>query len=339
MDQLPVTARIALPEPLGFPTFFRRDGQRGVAVGERTGRLWMLEIDPGTRTGEANPLPVTVPRTADGKGWLVRHLSGSRALDRLLLCSEGARVYAVPSGEVVAELSPLPGRAVCLSPDGEWVLCLSEGKGAFRHLDSTVPAWRQWMETSTFHELDRDDGSVEEVVLDHVDGVVAHACGDDDETSDFWIAAGCYGEAISFRAYAAPLQGELRRIRWETHVYGGFVYDPIEMLHPSGERHVFLLHGYGTGLAALDPATGEVHHCWVRGPRQQPYAFFSGVVPCGTAPIAWARCSDGDFLWRVGQPPTLVPKAPGYGIALFPHALLCLSNDGGELLWCNLPPG
>src|SRR5687768_1434525 len=138
MDQLPVTARIALPEPLScVHSLFRHDGRRGVAVGERSGRLWLLDVDPDARTCELRPLPITVPRAADDTGWLVRHLSGSQTLDRLLLCSDGARVHAVPSGEVVADLSPLPGRAACLSPDGEWVLCLDEEKGAFTHLDAT----------------------------------------------------------------------------------------------------------------------------------------------------------------------------------------------------------
>lgn len=335
MPHLAITGRMALPEPLSWRTFFRRDGGRGVAIGERTGTLWLLDADPRARRCEVRPLPVTVPRTEDGKGWLVRHLSGSDTLDRLLLWSDGVRVYAVPSGQVVADLSPLPGRAVCLSPDGEWVVCLGDGKGAFRHLDSTAPEWSPWVETSTFHELDHEDGSAEEVLLDHVDGIVAHPC--EDESADFWIAAGCYGEAISHRVYPAPLMGGMRRERWETHVYGGFVYDPTEMLHPSGQRHVFLLHGYGTGLAALDPATGEVHHCWIRGRGKQPYGFIHGVVPCGQAPMAWGGSKDGAFLWRVGEPPEIMPDPPGMVIALYPHAMLCLSPDGAELLWCDLP--
>ncbi|HYR08588.1 MAG TPA: hypothetical protein VEQ60_12490 [Longimicrobium sp.] len=155
MPDLSITARTALPEPLSYHTFFRADGRRGVAVGERTGRLWLLDLDPDARTCEANPLPIAVPRREDGRDWNVRHISGSHALDRLLLWSVGEppRVYDLPSGQVVAELGRVPGRALCLSPDGRWVLCLGEGGGGMMDLVAPQPTWR---ETTAFHVLQRE---------------------------------------------------------------------------------------------------------------------------------------------------------------------------------------
>jgi hypothetical protein len=338
MPDSSITARNALPEPLSFHTLFRADGRRGVAVGERTGRLWLLDVDPDARVSEANPLPITVPRSADGSDWNVRHISGSHALDRLLLWSadESPRVYDLPSGQVVAELGRIPGRAVCLSPDGRWVVCLGEERGGMMDLVAPEPAWR---ETTAFHVVQREmGGEWEQVYLDHVDGIVALPGEEDVQPDDaFWIAAGCYGFVSTHLVNVDRLRRQLYPCSGESREFGGFVYDPTELLRQPGQHHVFVLHGYGTGLAAVDPVTGELHHCWVRGRGKQPYGFFSGVVPCGTAPIAWARCRDGDFLWRVGQRPVLMPKTPGSAIAVYPDALLCLSHDGEELLWCVLP--
>lgn len=339
MDHLRIIERIALPEPLSYHAFVRRDGRRGVAVGERSGTVWMLEIDPGARTCEPHPLPISVPRGEDGKEWMVRGMSGSESLDRLLLCSDAPRVYDLSSGALVAELSPLPGRAVCLSADGRWAICLDEGLGATMDLDASVPAWR---ETAAFHQWEGESGQLEALDLDHVDSIVAYPCDPADvpEGEDhFWLAAGCYGFVATHRVDALHTTGELRRVPGQTRLFGGLVYDPTELLRPPGPRHVLVWHGYGTGLAAVDPATGEQHHCWIRGPRQQPYGYFSGVVTCGTEPAAWGRSRDGAFLWRVGQPPVLMPAIPESGVplALYPGALLCLSNGGTELLWCELP--
>ncbi|HYR08587.1 MAG TPA: hypothetical protein VEQ60_12485 [Longimicrobium sp.] len=135
------------------------------------------------------------------------------------------------------------------------------------------------------------------------------------------------------------LRRDLYPIPGDSRDFGGFVYDPTELLRQPGHRHVFVVHGYACGLAAIDPASGQLHHCWIRGRGQQPYGFFSSVVPCGAAPMAWARCRDGDFLWRVGHEPVPAPRSPGPAFALYPGALLCLADDGGELLWCDLPAG
>lgn len=336
MPHLPVAARVPLPEPLSFVhTCFRHDGRRGVAVGERSGRVWLLEVDPARRTCALQALPVTVPRRPDRDEWMVEDLSGSHALDRLLLWTDQPRVYDIPSGQVAAELGRIPGRALCLSPDGRWVVCLDEGGGATMHLDEAAPGWR---ETLTFHAMENDDGAAEALYLDHVDRVVAHPCDDADAgEGQFWIAAGCYGFVATHRVDALHGLGELRRVPGRSRGAGDLVYDPTELLRPFGHRHVFVWHGYGTGLSALDPATGELHHCWIRGRGRQPYGFFSGVVPCGQAPLAWGSSRDGAFLWRVGEPPRMVPDAPGLALAPYPDALLCLSPDGGELLWCDLP--
>jgi hypothetical protein len=339
MPDLSITARTALPEPLSYHTLFRADGRRGVAVGEPTGRLWLLDLDPDARTCEANPLPITIPRRSDGRDWNVLHISGSHALDRLLLWSEDEppRVYDLPSGQVVAELGRIPGLAICLSPDGRWVLCLGEESGGMMDLAAPEPTWR---ETNAFHVVRRETGEWETVYLDHVDGIVALPGEEDVQPDDaFWIAAGCYGFVSTHLVMVDRLRRELYPSPGDSRDFGDLVYDPTEVLRQPGQRHVFVVHGYGTGLAALDPDTGEFHHCWIRGRRKQPYAFISRAVPCATAPLAWGRSRDGDFLWRVGQPPVMMPEPPGMVVAVYPDALLCLSGDGGELLWCDLPAG
>jgi hypothetical protein len=338
MPDLSITARTALPEPLS-PAYvlIRHDGRRGVAVGERTGRLWLLDIDPDARTCEANPLAITLPRGADGGDRDVRHLSASHALDRLLLGTgdEPPRVYDLPSGQGVAELGTIPGRAVCLSPDGRWVLCLGQESGGMMDLAAHAPAWR---EMTAFHVRERETGEWEAVYLDHVDGIVALPDKEDVEPDDaFWIAAGCYGFVSTHRVSVDRFRRELYPTPGDSRDFGDLVYDPTEVLRQPGQRHVFVLHGSGSGVVAIDPDTGEFEHCWIRGRRKQPYAFINAVVACGTAPTAWVRCADGDFLWRVGQSPVPAPRAPGSAFALYPGALLCLSGDGGELLWCDLP--
>lgn len=338
MPDFSIPARTALPEPLSpGHALIRQDGRRGVAVGERTGRLWLLDVDPDARTCQAHPLPITVPRSADGSHWDVRHVSGSHTLERLLLWpGDGPpRVYDLPSGGVVAELGSVPGRAVCLIPDGRWVLCLDEESGWMMDLAAPMPAWR---ETTAFHVNKRETGEWESVYLDHVDGIVARPDEQDVEPDAvFWIAAGCYGVVSTHLVNVDRFRRELYPVPGDSREFGDLVYDPTDVLRQPGQRHVFVVHGYGTGVAALDPVTGEFHHCWIRGRRQQPYAFIRHVVPCGTAPTAWVRCGDGDFLWRVGEPPVTMPEAPGTVVAVYPNALLCLSADGGEVLWCDLP--
>lgn len=310
MSHLPVAGRIALPEPLGYHTFFRADGRRGVAVGERTGRLWLLDVEPEARTCEANPLPITVPRREDGRDWNVRHVSGSHALDRLLLWTDAPRVFDLPSGQVLAELGRIPGRALCLSPDGRWALCLGEGSGGMMDLVPPEPAWR---ETTAFHVLQREAGGAwEEVYLDHVDGIVALPSEEDvGPDAQFWIAAGCYGFVSTHLVNVDRHRQELYPVPGDSRDFGGFVYDPTELLH----------------------------HCWIRGRGKQPYGFINHAVPCGTAPLAWVHSMDGGFLWRVGQPPVKMPAVPEFSLelALHPDALLCLAYGGEELLWCDLP--
>jgi hypothetical protein len=337
MADLSITARSALPEAPSCHTFFRADGRQGVAVGERTGRLWLLDVDPDARTCEANPLPITVPRREDGLDWNVRHLSGSHDLGRLLLWSqdEPPRVYDLPSGQEVAELGMIPGRALCLSPDGRWVLCLGEEGGGMMDLAAPAPAWRG---TTAFHVVRRETAEWEQVHLDHVDGIVALPGEKEVEPDDaFWIAAGCYGFVSTHLVMVDRSRRELFPCPGDSRDFGDLVYDPTEVLRQPGPRHVFVVHGYGTGLAALDPGTGEFHHCWIRGRRKQPYSFISAVVPCATAPLAWGRSRDGHFLWRVGEAPVMMPEPPGTVVAVYPDALLCASPAGDALLWCDLP--
>ncbi|HEX2207236.1 MAG TPA: hypothetical protein VHG93_06100, partial [Longimicrobium sp.] len=280
------------------------------------GQVWLLDAEPGARTCHVRALPIHAERSVDGKDWAVHEISGSHALDRLLLWSGPPRVYDVPSGEVAADLRRIPGRALCLSPDGRWVLCLGETSGGMMDLAAPDPAWR---ETTAFHVRRRENGDWEEVYLDHVDCIVALPGEQDVQPDDaFWITAGCYGFVSTHLVNVDRLRREVYPTAGESRDFGDFVYDPTEVLRQPGQRHVFVWHGYGVGLAALDPATGEFHHCWIRGRAQQPYGFISGVVPCGTAPIAWGHSRDGDFLWRVGEPPVMMPEPPGTVIAVYP---------------------
>ncbi|WP_420125065.1 hypothetical protein [Longimicrobium sp.] len=338
MNHLPVTSRIRLPEPLSIiHSLVRHDGRRAVAVGERTGQLWLLDIDPDSRSCVPSALPIHLPRNEDGRDWNVRLMTASHALDRLLLWTDQARVHAISSGDVVAELWPHSEGALCLSPSGRWAIRLEEERGAVMDLDAPFPAWR---ETSAFHVTEGASGELEWIYLDHVDDVVAHPCEGEPllaEEETFWLAAGCYGEVFTHQ-----VEGDLdvRRVPGRTRGFGGLVYDPTQLVRPFGQRHLFVLHGFGMGLAALDPATGERYDCLMRPPQRRTYAFFHRVVPCGAAPLAWGTSVDGSFLWRVGDPPVRMPDAPGPVVALYPDALLSLAPDGTELLWGDLtvPP-
>lgn len=339
MADLHVLDRIPLPEPLIFHRCFRHDGRRAVAVEEGSGRLWLLEIDPGLHVVDFHPLPVGVPGGPDGE-MRIEHLSGSHALDRLLVLTAGSppRVYALPSADLVAEPRPIPGRSACLSPSGRWLISLDEDQGWTMDLDDGMPWWR---ETDVFHRLDvpeegrGGEDRIEREFLDHVDGVATHtwngepgALGDDRER--FWVAAGCYGFVLTHLVETGPAGRNVRRVEGRTRLFGGLVYDPTELVRPFGQRHVFVRHGFGAGLAALDPASGERHDCRV-GADRNPYGYFSAAVPCGGAPLAWVRTRDGCFLWDLGE--HLLHPMPEVRpvLALYPDALLALED--GELVW------
>jgi hypothetical protein len=204
-------------------------------------------------------------------------------------------------------------------------------------LASSLPRWR---ETGEFHRMERKDaapGDAEEhVYLDHVDGVVAHPCGGErdgleEDEERFWLAAGCYGFVLTHLAEGSA--GRAFRVEGRTRAFGGLVYDPTELVRPLGERHLFVRHGFGAGLAALDPATGERHDCRT-GPERNPYGYFSTVVPCGGAPLAWVRTRDGCYLWDLGEHLLHPMPEARLVLALYPDALLALEGD--ELVWRGL---
>lgn len=336
MPYLPVLGRVPLPEPLSFACrCFRHDGRRAVAVGEQAGRLWLLEVDPERRAVDFHPLPLTIPLGPDGEPQM-EHLSGSHSLDRLLMVpgESPPGVYALPSGEPVAEPGPIPGRAACLSPGGRWLVSLDQDQGWTLDLDASVPRWR---ETGDFHQLDAAgaEAGTKREFLDHVDDVVAHPCGGEpdglgEDEERFWLAAGCYGFVLTHLVEAGPAGRNVRRVDGRTRVVGGLVYDPTELARPFGQRHVFVRHGFGAGLAALDPATGERHDCRV-GAERNPYGYFSAVVPCGGGPLAWVRTRDGCFLWDLGEHRLHPMPEVRPVLALYPGALLALEGD--ELVW------
>jgi hypothetical protein len=161
------------------------------------------------------------------------------------------------------------------------------------------------------HVVEREAGEWVAVYLEHVDGIVVLPAEDEVQPDDdFWIAAGCYGFVATHLVDVDRFRREVYPIPGDSREFGDMVYDPTEVLPQLGQRHVFVLHGSGTGVAAIEPATGEFHHCWIRGRRKQPYAFIRHVVPCGTVPTAWVRSGDGDFLWRVGEAPVSAPGPP-----------------------------
>ncbi len=359
MPSLRVVATVPFPESTEHLSFhFGAGGRRALAIDRRSGRTWFLLVDPDSRAITPYPPGITIPperlEEIDRPG----RISFSAAHDRVVIWTDRARVHGLPGGELLAEIERVSGRCICMSPDGRWLVSLEEERGWTMDVTSASPAWR---ETGVFQQREPegwtprgrewdddgnpvdDDGSddpePEGVYLDHVDWAVAIPWGGEPrvgtlEEGMFWLLAGCYGFVQSHLAIPSFTGWMLGRVVGESRAYGGLVYDPIDRLQPAGSRHALVTHGSGAGLAAVDPATGEIFHCRVR-PGGNPYSFFHAAVPCGTAPMAWVRCRDGDFLWRFGSAPERMPAAPGHVLAVYPNALLCATADG--LAWVAMP--
>ena len=350
MPDLAILARAPLPEPLTYVLpLFRADGLRAVVLGD-SGRLWLLDADPERRTAVFQPLPITIPEGGRGERRLTA-LAGSHTLDRLLVWSDRLRVHALPSGEVLYE-NESPGEgAACLSPSGRFVICLGEEGGWTVYLAATpLLPWKTeelHRGEEPFARADGGDGAAdppepEPVFLDDVEHLVAHpspdapdrgwSWGPEIERERFWLAAGCYGFVLVHQVNGSDWGVE--RVPGDTRSFGGLVYDPTEPVRPFGARHLFVLHGHRCGLAALDPETGEVHHCAVRR-EGHPYAFFHAVAVCADSPRAVVTCRDGAFLWEPGVRLDPLPGLPGLAWALYRDVVLCAA--GAELLWVTLP--
>lgn len=347
MPDLPVLARTPLPEPLTWISpLFSHDGRRAVVPGE-SGRLWLLEIDPARRAIDVQPLPIILAKRRE-EYWALRTLAGSHTLDRLLVWTDRMRVYALPSGELVGERDgPIEGvGAACLTPDGHWLLCMEEERAWVAEVDAPESPRR---ETWAFHEseppFEHPDGEEpagfvapepEPVYLDHVDTLAVHPRpgAEDDEDGTFWLAAGCYGFVVTHLAWGSRWRGVDGRVEGKTRTFGGLVYDPTQLMRPFGARHLFVLHGLGAGLAALDPETGERHDCAVRG-STHPYTFFEPPAISADAPIAVVQCRDGAFLWVPGVRLEPLAGVPGKAWKVYGEEILCAA--GGELVWARLP--
>jgi|GEM_PF-55086 len=360
MPSLRVAKTIPFPESTEHLSFhFGAEGRRALAIDRRSGRTTFLLVDPDGRAVTTQALRITIAPEHLGALELERgRVSFSAAHDRVVIWTDRARVHGLPHGEVLAEIDHVPGRCVCMSPDGRWLVSLEEERGWTLDVTAASPSWSG---TGVFHQREAEgwtpreekrddegnpvwDDEAEEpepegVYLDHVDTAVAipwwgePKIGMVDEGM-FWLLAGCYGFAQSHLAIPSFTGWMLGRVVGESREFGGLVYDPIDLLQPAGARHVLVTHGSGAGLVAVDPATGESFPCRVRSPGH-PYGFFRGVAPCATAPMAWVRCADGDFLWRFGHAPEPMPAAPGHVVALYPDALLCATADG--LAWVEMP--
>lgn len=333
------STRVRVPDPLfSMHVLVRHDRRRALAFGA-DGHLRMLEIDPASRTVEARRLPVSVPAekadAADG----VFLLSASHALDRLLLGVRGEplRVYDLASGEVVAEGPPAGDwRTAALSPSGRWVIAVGQGTGWTMDLSLSQP---RWSETWQLHAAENEAGEVEGIFLDHVDHLATHpAPVPPGEEEAFWVAAACYGEVITHRVSGPKGPGGLERVPGDTRGFSkGIVYDPCEFSMPWGARHAFVWNGFGAGLAAVDPATGEMATFRARA-ENHPYGFIHAVTSSGVDETALVETKDGAFLWRVGHPlPPPIQAPPGRVLALYPGALLELESEGRHLAWHDLP--
>ncbi|HEU0052210.1 MAG TPA: hypothetical protein VFQ39_03490 [Longimicrobium sp.] len=324
-------SNIRLPEALTPYLYFSHDRRRALALGA-SGRARWLEIDPARRAVEIAPAPLSLPMATLAAGDTV--LIGSHALDRLLVATgEGARVIAAPSGELVAEVGRLPGRAHALSPSGRWLLSFEEETMWSMDLEREQ---REWVDTHSFHAVENAAGEEEWLHHDHVDFLATFPyAGDDAEEGGeerFWVAAGCYGFVVTHLARADESIVAVLREPGRSHVAAaGVIYDPTLVLWPFGRRHAFAIHGEGTGVVAVDPESGELHHCRVRPGGKQPYSFIRHVAPSADEASAYVRCRDGAFLWRVGEAPVRIAEPRADVLALYRGALLVA--DGESLRW------
>lgn len=328
------------PEPLTPYSYLRADGRVGVVPGE-SGRLWRMYVDPEARTVGFDPMPVVLPPESEPYQPPLRELSGSADLSRVLLWTDRLRVIDFATGETVREAEPRPLdlRAVCITPSGRHLIGLGESLGWTLEVDGE----RGWRETSEFH-----DAGDEFQFLDHVDQVVAVpiagsevAAGDDedgfwmDARADFRVVAACYGEALVQRMVEWT-PGGIGAVDGERRWLGKhMVYDPTQIHTPAGPRYVLVHHGSGSGVVALDLETGEEIPFPI--PERMGYAYVGGVVPCGTAPLAYVSTKDGKRLWHVGEGRVtpLDGDFPGV-VAVYPGTLLCNTAEGA-LRFVDLP--
>ena len=331
---------IPTPEPLGPSSYMRADGRRGIVAGV-SGRLWRVQVDPEARTVDFDAMPVVIPPESEPYQPALRALSGSGDLSRVLLWTDRLRVIDFATGETVLEAEPRPLdlRAVCLTPSGRHLIGLGESRGWTLEVDGGAG----WRETSEFHLAGE-----EHQFLDHVDQVVAVpiagtevAEGEDedgfwrDARAEFRIVAACYGEVLVQRMVEWT-PGGLDAVPGERRWLGKhMVYDPTLIHTPPGPRHVFVRHGYGAGVVAIDLEAGR--EIPFPTPGRVGYGYVGGLVPCGTAPLAFVSTRDGKRLWHVGEERVtpLDGDFPGV-LAVYPGALLCHTKEGA-LRFVDLP--
>ncbi|HEX2204605.1 MAG TPA: hypothetical protein VHG91_14950 [Longimicrobium sp.] len=344
------------PEPLTPYSYMRADGRVGVVPGE-SGRLWRVYVDPEARTVGFDAMPIVLPPPREAHEPPFADLSGSHDLSRVLLWTDRLRVVDFATGETVRDADPRPleMRAVCLSPSGRHVIGLDESQGWTLEVDGE----RGWEVTYEFH-----DAGEERQFLDHVDQVVAipvltaatdagGGAGEDGGTVDedgrkvdefgfeiyeraeFWVVAACYGEALVQRAVEWT-PGGIDAVPGERRWLGKhMVYDPTMIHGPPGPRHVFVYHGYGSGVVALDLEAGT--ELPFPTPAGVSYSYVRDVVPCGMAPLASVSTRDGRRLWHVEEGRVTPVDGDFLGVmAVYPGTLLCTTTEGA-LRFVDLP--
>ncbi len=149
----------------------------------------------------------------------------------------------------------------------------------------------------------------------------------------FEIFVGCYGfiwsTVIEYKTF-----GKMKKLDYSSLIFSDVVYDPVEMISPVGSNYSLAVHGYGSGLIALD----SLNKCSYNFPsRQLDPQHNYGSVKGGLAGIGTKTCmvicGKSEFLWDPGSEPLEIIDHIGTPIALYDGILLARNLDGDKLTW------
>lgn len=153
------------------------------------------------------------------------------------------------------------------------------------------------------------------------------------DKKSFEIFVGCYGfiwsAVIEYKTF-----GKMKKLDHSSLIFSDVVYDPVEMVSPPGSNYSLAVHGYGSGLIALD----SLNKCSYNFPARQldpqhNYGSVSGGIAGIGTPTCLVRCGKAEYLWNPGSQPVEIIENIGYPIAIYKDVLLAQDLDGDKLTW------
>lgn len=153
------------------------------------------------------------------------------------------------------------------------------------------------------------------------------------DNNSFEIFVGCYGFIWS-AVIEYQSNGLMKKLDNSSVIFSDVVYDPVEMIKPVGSNYSLAIHGYGSGLIALDSLNKCSYNFPARqlDPQHNYGSVSAGIAGIGT-PTCVVYCGKSEFLWNPGSEPHDIVQNIGYPIALYKDLLLAKNLDGDVLTW------